>query len=100
MESIKSAEVVGRSRIELILYIPIASHTRLRTIYTIFAVCVSASNFPKVFSTETMDVRGVRIAELVVEIVKMFRLLPAIYIIKAVINICCPGLVAIDMAWA
>jgi len=47
-----------------------------------------------------MDVTGVRIAVLVVEIVKMLRLLPDMYIMKAFIRICCPGLEARDMACA
>ena len=39
-------------------------------------------------------------AVLVVEILKMFKVLPDMYIIKAFIMTCCPGLVARDMAWA
>lgn len=47
-----------------------------------------------------IDVMGVIMAVLVVEILKMFKVLPDMYIIKAFIMTCCPGLEARDMAWA
>lgn len=66
-----------------------------------FAIWVStSSNLPKVFSNRKMEVAGVRIAVLVVEIVKILRLFPDIYIMNAFIKICWPGLLARDMAWA
>ena len=99
IESAKSAEVVGSSRMELILYSPIANHTKFIPTKTIFAICVSTSKFPKVFSTAKMLVMGVRIAVLVVVMENMFNVEPDMYIIKAFMAICCPGFMASAMAF-
>ena len=100
IESVQSADVVGSNRIELILYKPIANQTKLIPTKISFGTCVSHSKFPKMVSNLKMLVKGVKMAELVVEMEKMFRFFPDMYIIKAFIATCDPGFVAIAMALA
>lgn len=99
IESAKSADVVGNSRIALILYNPTPNHTKLIATYIAFAICVSTSKWANVRSIENKLVIGVKIAELVVFILKMFKLLPDMYIINAFIATWLPGFVAICIAF-
>lgn len=99
IESAKSADVVGNNRIALILYNPTPNHTKLIAMYIAFAVCVSTSKFAKVRSMLKMLVIGVKIAELVVLMEKMFKLDPDMYIMKAFMAICEPGFMAMAMAF-
>lgn len=98
-ESVQSADVVGSNFMELILYNPSASHTRLHATKISFGTWVSNSRFANVDSTFSRLVIGVRMAILVTEIEKMFRPFPDMYIINAFIRICCPGLVAMAIAF-
>jgi len=98
-ESAKSADVVGNNLIELSLYNPIASHTKLIPTYTAFAICVSTSRFPKVRSTVKILVSGVKMAVLTVVIENILSEEPDMYIMKAFIAICCPGFIAIAIAF-
>ena len=86
--SAKSADVVGKSLMELILYNPIASHTRLMATKISLGTCVSVSRLPKVDSILKMLVIGVKIAMLVVEMEKRFSDLPDMYIMNAFMRIC------------
>ena len=99
IESAKSADVVGSNRIALILYNPTPNHTKLIAIYIAFAICVSTSKFAKVRSMLNKLVIGVRMAELVVFIEKIFKLEPVMYIIKAFMATCEPGFMAMAMAF-
>jgi hypothetical protein len=98
MESEKSADVVGNSRIEVILYIPKHNQAKLSATKINLGIVVSHSNFPKVDSNLTILVRGVKMAMLVVEMEKMLSVLPDMNNIKAFIANCCPGFIAMAMA--
>ena len=98
IESVQSADVVGNSLIELILYKPSASQARLHAAYTSLGIFVSSSKLAKAESIVNRLVKGVSMAMLVILILNMFKVLPDIYIMNAFIRICCPGLVAIDIA--
>jgi len=99
MESAKSADVVGNNRIALILYNPTPNQTKLIAMYIAFGICVSTSKPANVRSMLKMLVIGVKIAELVVLIEKMFKLDPDMYIIKAFMATCDPGFIAMAMAF-
>ena len=92
---VQSALVVGSSLMELILYMPIPNQTRLRATKINFGSCKSTpSKERKVLDIENTAVKGDRIAELVMLILKILSWLPDMYIIKAFMRICFPGLMA------
>lgn len=96
---VQSALVVGSSLMELILYMPIPNQTRLRATKINFGSCKSTpSKERKVLDIENTAVKGDRIAELVMLILKILSWLPDMYIIKAFMRICFPGLMATLMA--
>lgn len=97
---VQSALVVGSNRILDILYRPNANQTKLRKMYKSLAVDMSTfCNCPNVDSILKMLVNGDSIAILVMLIENMLSCEPDIYIINAFIITCCPGRIAIDIAW-
>jgi len=83
----------------LILYKPTPNHTKLIAMYKAFACWVSTSKLANVRSILNKLVIGVRMAELVVFMEKIFKFAPDMYIIKAFIATCEPGFMAIAMAF-
>lgn len=100
IESAKSAEVVGNSRIELILYKPRTNHTRLQATKINLGTLLSKSRLAKVFSTLNKPLIGVMMALLVTDIEKILSVFPDMYIMNAFIPICFPGFMARAMALA
>ena len=101
MDPVQSALVVGSNRIDDILYNPTPNQIKFRAKKINFGICTSAfcsSMGAKVLFKLKIPVRGVMIAPAVMEILKIFKCLPDIESMKAFIMICCPGLVANDMA--
>lgn len=96
---VQSALVVGSRRILDILYNPSANQTKLKNMYTSFAVDKSTfCSCPNALLMFKMLASGDMMAMLVMLIEKMFNWFPDMYIMKAFINICCPGFIAIDIA--
>lgn len=84
---------------EDILYRPTANHARLSPTYTSFAIDVSTSKFANVLSKLKILANGPNMADEVVEMLKMFRLFPLMYIMNVLIATCWPGFIAIAIAF-
>jgi len=102
---LQSAEVVGKSLMVPILYKPTLNQTKFMAKNMIFAICKStfpsgSSKGRKVLFIVKMDLRGFISAMLVMEIEKMLRFFPDMYIMNPFMSICFPGLVATDIAFA